>query len=565
VTVRAVRRHARAVAERRAGNARPVEPLLTRDEWVRLAAVALALVATMAAADRLAGMRDPMPGAAAKQPDPRPNLDQALAHWLHGLCADPSTPQCAGEGGSPLPVYLVSTEGGGIRAAVWTAFALHHLSATHPRFLERTFAVSGVSGGAVGATVFRACDRAERAGIEPRAACLQRLAATDLLAPLLSSWMVEDALARVLPSQACATPGCTILSRGTWFESAMESSVPGLRSGLVETGPARAAVAGAAASAGGHSGAAPARSPHRPYLLLNSTWVETGARAIGSDLRVDARSFAAARDVLGLAGHDLPLSVAAHNAARFPYINPIGALQADPAACGGRMAGTWLGGGAERRPVCGHLADGGYFDNSGAQGTADLLGALQQCLLVQSGQAQAADWPACVALGESLRSRLRAHLVPQVLMVRNSADPMAEAAPQCEHGVQRPALSAADVLPIRAQGCLALNDGGYRPERSVCAGVAGGWIGLSGPVLTVLHAIGTGAGGQLAEARQVQAVRALRQRLGGAAATTGAAEVTVIDLLPDGTRYPLGWHLSPAAVAGLWAQAGDCRLGPAGR
>lgn len=564
VTVRVVRRHARAAAERRAGTARPVEPLLTRGEWVRLAAVALALAAAIAAADRLAGMRDPMPGAAAEQPDPRPSLDQALAHWLRGLCPDPSTPGCAGEGGAALPVYLVSTEGGGIRAAVWTAFALHHLASAQPRFLERTFAISGVSGGAVGATVFRACDRAERAGIEPRAACLQRLAATDLLAPLLSSWLVEDALARVMPSQACATPGCTILSRGTWFESAMEASVPGLRSGLVETGPARAAVAAAAATAGGESDAASVRSAHRPYLLLNSTWVETGARAIGSDLRVGDRSFADARDVLGLVGHDLPLSVAAHNAARFPYINPIGALRADPAACGARVVGAWGGGGAGR-PVCGHLADGGYFDNSGAQGTADLLGALQQCLLVQPGQAQAAAWPACMALGEPLRSHLRARLVPQVLMVRNSADPMVEAAPQCQHGVQRPAMSAADVVPVRAQGCLALNDGGYRPERPVCAGVAGGWIGLSGPVLTVLHAIGTGAGGQLAEARQVQAVRMLRQRLGGAAATTGSAEVTVIDLLPDGTRYPLGWHLSPAAVAGLWAQAGGCRLAVADR
>ncbi len=34
----------------------------------------------------------------------------------------------------------------------------------------------------------------------------------------------------------------------------------------------------------------------------------------------------------------------------------------------------------------------------------------------------------------------------------------------------------------------------------------------------------------------------------------------MIDLLPKGVRYPLGWHLSPAAQASIKEQALQCSL-----
>ena len=83
---------------------------------------------------------------------------------------------------------------------------------------------------------------------------------------------------------------------------------------------------------------------------------------------------------------------------------------------------------------------------------------------------------------------------------------------------------------------------------------------FAGPAVTVLNVSGIGASGQLAEARQAQAVRTLRVSMGGKAAESKAAPTTVVDLLPDGIRYPLGWHLSRAAVDGMMRQARECTL-----
>ena len=64
------------------------------------------------------------------------------------------------ESGAPgAPLVLVSAEGGGIRAAYFTAAILGRLEEQCPQLARRIFAISGVSGGAVGA-----------AGIDPPSA-----------------------------------------------------------------------------------------------------------------------------------------------------------------------------------------------------------------------------------------------------------------------------------------------------------------------------------------------------------------------------------------------------------
>ena len=132
----------------------------------------------------------------------RPDLDFALAAWLEQVCnakdpKAPCTPRIAASEGGGYEVYFVSTEGGGIRAAVWTAFTLQRFAEVDRDFRARTFSISGVSGGAVGAAAFRACTLGKRS---ERAECLEDFARTDLLAPLLSAWMFEDLVARVLPT-----------------------------------------------------------------------------------------------------------------------------------------------------------------------------------------------------------------------------------------------------------------------------------------------------------------------------------------------------------------------------
>lgn len=405
----------------------------------------------------------------------------------------------------------------------------------------------------MGAAAFRAC--ADTPAID-RYRCLDRVAKTDLLAPVVSAWMFEDAIAHVLPTSWCRTPSCGILSRGTWFEQALETSTVAAHPDAkapVEIGFRRGLIAS--------RNKLSETQPHVPYLLLNATWVESGERAIASDLQIHSSSFHGAKDQLTIAGRDISLATAAHNAARFPFINAIGAFAAPASACKRRDEGTSEGPtSADDRPVCGHLADGGYFDNSGGQTTLDVLQAFGRCLEIKAPDPADREFDACLQMDPGHRDWLRRNLVPQVLMIRNSVNPATARESVCSDSSDKARVTQASVATIVPGKCAALSDEFYHPERPACRPRASLFVGLVGPAITALQVGGIGANGRLAEARQAHAVRALRASMDGVAATAKVSPVRVIDLLPNGTRYPLGWHLSPLAVGGITTQARNCEL-----
>ena len=142
-----------------------------------------------------------------------------------------------------------------------------------------------------------------------------------------------------------------------------------------------------------------------PRLFLNSTVVESGERAIASDVRIDTRAFPNARDQQHELDAKLRLSTAAHNSARFPFVNAIGSLSPGPGKeadgclrsrsmvrrrprpqAASAPAGVQLVG---RASTCLHLADGGYFDNSGAQTSQDIVRALARLLDASRGRRRA--------------------------------------------------------------------------------------------------------------------------------------------------------------------------------
>ena len=59
----------------------------------------------------------------------------------------------------PYPVFVVAVSGGGIYAASSAATFLAELQDECSRFGQHVFVISGVSGGAVGATLFNALTR----------------------------------------------------------------------------------------------------------------------------------------------------------------------------------------------------------------------------------------------------------------------------------------------------------------------------------------------------------------------------------------------------------------------
>ena len=111
------------------------------------------------------------------------------------------------------PVILVSAEGGGIRAAYFTATILGRLADRCPQAARRIFAISSVSGGAVGTAAYVGavqtqpkkiiggdCEliggEAVDGGLEES---LQEIFAEDHLTPMLGRMFFPDALARLNP------------------------------------------------------------------------------------------------------------------------------------------------------------------------------------------------------------------------------------------------------------------------------------------------------------------------------------------------------------------------------
>ncbi len=289
----------------------------------------------------------PLPAATA-------SLRDDLAAWV--------TARAAGQDArTPIPLVIVVTEGGGARAAYWTAHVLAALEEAAPGFSRHVYAISGVSGGAVGAAVFAALmaeggewpralmpsachDRAAPVTLDEAARCV---AGSDVLSPALAGLLYPDLMARFSPWPIAAFDRSRAIE-GAW-ERAWENEVtaPGAPSSRRFDAPLRALWTGTQAAA-------------VPNLILNGTWVETGQRAITTNLRLVPWPFEGAVDVLGELGSDVPLATAAHAAARFPLISPAGRV--DRVGRGGR------GGRA-----VGHVVDGGYFENAGATAALELL------------------------------------------------------------------------------------------------------------------------------------------------------------------------------------------------
>ena len=243
-------------------------------------------------------------------------------------------------------MLIVATAGGGIRAAYWTATILERLERElTPEILRRhLFAISGVSGGSVGAAAYvAAVSAASDKPAEPTAFLDE-----DFLAPAIATLAFVDLPSTMLPDLGAILPNGT-MNRATVLERAFEDASEGLLARpFLAFFPNEDDLSAFFLSEDDLS--AP---PWRPALLFNSTHQNTGRRVITSHLKVERRVFLDAFDAHDLLGADMPASTAAHNSARFTYVSPAGRLlpQDDD------------GGTADPQ---GFLLDGGYFENYGA-------------------------------------------------------------------------------------------------------------------------------------------------------------------------------------------------------
>jgi hypothetical protein len=101
--------------------------------------------------------------------------------------------------GKPYPVFFVASEGGGGYAAAHSYLFLTKLQRRCPNFLQHTFALIGVSGGAIGNSMVHASFAADANGPKPRDCALPPIDAArqtfpnlDLLSPVLGTMLFRD-------------------------------------------------------------------------------------------------------------------------------------------------------------------------------------------------------------------------------------------------------------------------------------------------------------------------------------------------------------------------------------
>lgn len=329
------------------------------------------------------------------------------------------------DGDKAFAVVLVSAEGGGIRAGLWTAGGLARLRDKHPAsqhgFADRVFAMSGASGGSLGIGLFAAmvaddlrCGRPEAPAFDRTADMLGR----DFLAPTVSGYLFTDLVRPVLKLPWLEGDRAAYLERG-WEESYAQTyanSDPDCRRNALKE-PFDSLWTGGSAR-------------RIPLLFLNTTQVHDGRRAVVAPAAAFGRpnwiaererhcvktlredqlltaecfldGFEHAVDVVELVGAPIALSTAIGLSARFPFVTSVANVIAADS-------------------LLRQLADGGYFDNSATITLREILDLLP--MRVERIQADG--------------SRDLVRVVPLVLHFVNDPDPTPTASPPGSLGTEQ--------------------------------------------------------------------------------------------------------------------------------
>ncbi len=281
--------------------------------------------------------------------------------------------------GQKTPLLVICAEGGGVRAAYWAARLFAYLEDTTRKypdqyvpFSSRVMAISGVSGGSLGAATFSALLDQNPVADGPKAKpdwfyehVANFLGRDHLSAPLASAAFI-DTTQRILPfslfDQRDRAVGLELAWEHAWRESllSVEKDPQGFcgfdddfRTLWRKRGDPYTEPPGS-------------RNRWMPSLFFNGTSVELGGRIVVSDCRIPSGDYPGAQDALHLLklhnakGEEFEpglfrLSTAVNFSTRFPGISPSGEIPP-------------LKGQLPQRVV-----DGGYYDNSGARTAWDNL------------------------------------------------------------------------------------------------------------------------------------------------------------------------------------------------
>lgn len=277
----------------------------------------------------------------------------------------------------PYPVFIVSAAGGGLYAAQHTARFLARMQDHCPHFAQHIFAISGVSGGSVGAAVFASLVNTKVLKPETVPNCkafgkksgpLERdvnaILRRDYLSPIVAATLFPDFVQRFVPVPIAQFDRGQVLDavlEAAWRKRFPDKPNP-LAMPMLDLWDPQGVT---------------------PALVLNATHVATGGRFAMAPF-MPRRDDQTAIKLEWVQGHlqnsafepstgfeDLKLSSAAGISARFPWIMP-------PATVLAKKQNK------DRKNTLLRLVDGGYFENSGADTAGDLIRAMESAKAPQT-------------------------------------------------------------------------------------------------------------------------------------------------------------------------------------
>ncbi|MCJ7725470.1 MAG: hypothetical protein MUP76_03675, partial [Acidimicrobiia bacterium] len=276
-----------------------------------------------------------------------------------------------------VPLILISSSGGGLRAAAWTAFVLDcvfegasvggrpcdaEVDRGDP--LQRVALMSGVSGGSLGLGAYTAHVLDGVEGGQGSNSWVDETLGDDYLAAPIG-WLFFVDVPRSLLGFAYGAANRSEMMERAW-EASWPEDVPGLRRGLRDLW---------------------ASAPEAPPLVFNGASVADGCRVNISALDVNggspevpscsgtddgsdsvSGSLGATHDLADYLcpGDDVALSTAAGMSSRYPVVATAGRLAADPSR-----------GCTPRAQSAVYVVDGGYLEGSGAGTLLDVWEALR--------------------------------------------------------------------------------------------------------------------------------------------------------------------------------------------
>jgi hypothetical protein len=253
----------------------------------------------------------------------RPILTEHFESWRENLNPNDSSK-------SPLPVVFVAAEGGASRTGFFTAMMLAKLKEQYPTIIPHIYAYSSVSGGTLGVNLFNAL-------LLNNPICFPDSTLNffneDFLAPATGKLAFGEITNYFWPTRIQSMDREYALER-SWeigyckmFKNKNVFSRP--FDSLYVTD----------------------KQVH-PALFIHSTQVESGQRAIYSNVEIDSSTFPKALDLYSITKAHLRYSSVIGLSTRFPLVSPAGVL-------------------VNCMPY--HYVDGGYFENRGATTLADAI------------------------------------------------------------------------------------------------------------------------------------------------------------------------------------------------